>query len=116
MKFQLTTNDFELTPALESYLKKKLAKVEKFLSRFGKDFLAEITLTRLSHQRQGKILELVINLHLPKKIIRAQEKGDDPYALIDKVEEEVIRLVKTEKDKAITRVRKGARQAKKASV
>ncbi|MEW5805409.1 MAG: ribosome-associated translation inhibitor RaiA [Patescibacteria group bacterium] len=116
MKLQLSTNDFQLTPAIENYLEKKLGKTEKLLSRFDGEFLFEVSIARISHQREGKILELVLNLHLPKKIIRTQEKGGDIYALIDIVEEEIARQVKTEKNKSLTKVRKGARQAKKKIV
>jgi ribosomal subunit interface protein len=112
MRLQLSANNFELTQAIKSYLSRKLEKVEKLLKRFGNDFLFEVSVSRISHSQEGQILELVLNLHLPKKIIRTQEKGNNIYTLIDIVEGEIARQAKAEKERSLAKVRKGARKAK----
>ncbi len=112
MKLQISSNDFVLTPAIKKYLLDKLGKLEKFSRRFGTDFLFEVSISRIAHRHHGENLELVLNLHLPKKIIRSHERGTDVFVLTDAVEAEILRQLKAEKEKSLARVRKGARKAK----
>jgi len=112
MKFQISSNDFVFTPAIKKYLLNKLEKLEKLSGRFGTDLLFEASISRIAHRHHGENLELVLNLHLPKKIIRSHEKGADVFVLIDAVEAEILRQLKTEKEKSLVKVRKGARKAK----
>ena len=115
MRLQVSSNGFVFTPAVKKYLSNKLGKVEKLSKRFGSNFLFEVSISRIAHRRRGENLELVLNLRLPKKIIRSHERGADIFALIDAVEAEISRQLKTEKEKSLTEVRKGARKAKTIS-
>ncbi|HCI05231.1 MAG: hypothetical protein UX26_C0009G0011 [Parcubacteria group bacterium GW2011_GWC1_45_9] len=114
MKLQISSNDFTLTSQIRSYLNLKLEKIEKFAKRFGKNFLFNVSISRISHRREGERLELVLNLYLPAKIIRSQEKGEDVYALIDVVESEILRQLKTEKEKSLVGSRDKARRLKES--
>ena len=112
MKLQVSSNGFAFTPTVKKYLLDKLGKLEKLSRRFGADLLFEASISRIAHRHHGENLELILNFHLPKKIIRSHERGADVFVLIDAVEAEISRQLKAEKEKFLAKTRKGDRKTR----
>lgn len=111
-KIQLTTHNFVLTPAIKDYLGLKIKKIEGFTEKLSSEVLFEISISRISHRRHGTRLLMVLNLRLDKDMVRSEERGEDIYAIIDTVEYEIIRQLKTGKEKFLTKQRDRSRKAK----
>ncbi|MCR4328531.1 MAG: ribosome-associated translation inhibitor RaiA [Patescibacteria group bacterium] len=79
---------FEWTPALETFVQKKLSTLEKFVKRFdtegGVELRVEISKTT-HHHKKGEIFRAVANLHLPKQLLRAEESAEDLRVAIDRL-------------------------------
>ena len=101
-----------LTSALKKYLDEKLVcSLEKIIRD---DALLEIEFERTTqHHQKGKVWRAEANLTFGKRLIRAEASGEDPREAIDLLEDELIREVKTFKNKKATESRKGARDIKR---
>jgi ribosomal subunit interface protein len=78
--------NIDLTPALEIYLQKKFASLEKFIAAFEKAGPTELVLEiqrTTNHHRKGPVYSAAAKLRLPKTIIRAEETADDIRVAID---------------------------------
>lgn len=103
-----------VTPALHAYMEEKIeAMAEKLIGADNEAALLEIELTlETKHHRKGDIWHGEANLTLGKKMIRAVESGEDPYAVIDEVASELARELKSFKGKNQTKNIRGARVVK----
>ncbi|MDD2731435.1 MAG: ribosome-associated translation inhibitor RaiA [Candidatus Portnoybacteria bacterium] len=115
MKIIFKSSNFSLTPALESYLRKKINTLGKFLKSFNEEaikFEAEVGRTT-RHHKQGTIFRAEINLSIGGKFFRAEEESDDIYSAIDEVRDELEQEIKKFKTKQGTIFLRGARSLKK---
>ncbi len=74
------------SPALETYLQKKFAQLEKFVVALAKTNPAELIIElerTTNHHRKGPVYRAVAKLHLAKITLRAEEEADDIYIAID---------------------------------
>ena len=94
-----------LTPAIESYVHKKIGALEKFLKQFkpaSVEARVEVGKTT-GHHKKGNIFRAEVNLSIPKELLRAEFSADDLYAAIDLVHDELKRQIITRKDKIVKR-------------
>lgn len=99
MKIIIKSKNIELTPAIESYINKKLKFIDKLLEKHLKNAEAivniEIAKTTL-HHRKGNIFYAEANLTLPSKFLRAEEQNINLYAAIDllkdKIKQEILKF------------------------
>ncbi|MEK7649493.1 MAG: ribosome-associated translation inhibitor RaiA [Patescibacteria group bacterium] len=105
----------ELTPAIRAYIEAKIVGPATRLVGSSVDALLEIELSRTSkHHRKGNVWWAEANLKIDKHLIRAEEEGEDPHAVIDAVENELLREIKSFKGKKKTKDIRTARKIKGA--
>jgi len=116
MKKIIKTKDVQLSFAMEDYLDKKLASLEKFIGDVNPELaMAEIEIGRTTrHHQTGDIFRAEINLSIGGKLFRAESEMDDLYAAIDEVRDDLEREIKKFKTKKETIFIRGARSLKKA--
>lgn len=98
MKIKIVTRKMELTPAIESYVEKKISKLSKF---FNDEADATVT---LSAQKGNHIAELTI--YYGGMVFRCEERCDDLYRSIDIIEDLMERQVRKHKTKLEKRLKK----------
>lgn len=108
MQIKIQGHGMELTPALKAYAEKKIGKLDEFFSNIIK---AEIILDD-RHSRDSKKRQVAeVSMWLAgKKVIRATEAGEDMYAAIDLVAEELKQQLKKFKDKHVKNKRRPFRE------
>lgn len=115
MKFIIKSKEIKISDDLNSYIEKRIWKLEKFLEDINSD-LIETTIEFekiIGRQKQGEIFEAHVNLQFPGKFFRSEVRGDNFFSMIDDAKKELedeIRKYKTKKD---TLFRRGARSIKK---
>ncbi|QQS60012.1 ribosome-associated translation inhibitor RaiA [Candidatus Falkowbacteria bacterium] len=105
MKPQIRATNLEITPAIQSYIEKKMEMVEKFLGKtkvINCDFEIELT---TKHHNKGEIFRAEVNLTIPGEVLWADCTADDLYKAIDKVKDHISDLIKKHKDKRLAKRR-----------
>lgn len=104
-----------LTPGVRIYLEDKIVRAtNKLLGKNNEAAILEIEFGRTTgHHRKGMVWWAEANLALGKHMIRAEETGDDPHAVIDIVASELSREIKSFKEKNQTKNLRGARRIKR---
>ena len=115
MKLNLKNKDLKITPAIENYLQKKIASLEKFVKKFNQDLIkADAELGRTTRgQKTGEIFRAEINLVIGGQFFRAEAASDNLYAAIDEVRDDLERQIKKFSAKKSTIFIRGARSIKK---
>ena len=94
---KITVRNMEMTAPIKDYAANKVAKYADLLE---KAVHIAIEITELTPHRgvaQDFIVE--INVNLPGTLIRVAEKGDDVYAMLDKVSDQMARKLKRYEEK-----------------
>ncbi len=101
------------TGAINKYVEKKFAHLDKFLERVGtpRDCAIEIGKT-IKHHKNGKFFRAEADLVLPRRVLRAEAEAYDLYSAIDILKDELERQLHVYKEKGKTKMLKGARQAR----
>jgi len=105
-----------LTPPIKKYIEQKLIRpTEKLLGgRAQEDVLLELELARTTrHHRKGQVWFAEANLKLGKHLIRAEHEGEGAHEVIDLVENELTREIKSFKERSKTKEIRGARKLKR---
>ncbi len=103
----------ELTTTIRAYIEAKIIGPATRIIGKG-DALLEVELSHASrHHRKGNIWRVEVNLKIGKTLLRAEEEGEDPHAVIDAVENELLREIKSFKGKKQTKDIRTARKIKK---
>lgn len=113
MEINIQGHGIELTEPLRNYAFKKVSKLQEYFKNIQK---AQVILDarHLDEFKRSQVCE--VNMWLAgKKVIRASEAGQDMYAAIDLVCEEVERQIKKHKEKHIKEVRRSAEKIKQFS-
>ncbi len=113
MKYTLQATKIEHTPAITSYIEKKLKELERVLDTKDTSIRATLEVGKLTrHHKSGDVFFAEINLHAMRKKWRAVEEADDLYAAIDAMKDAITREVTSAEKKARVQKRKGARKVK----
>ena len=109
MTINIKATNTELTPAISSYVEEKVAGLDKFIvAKDPESVLANVEIGLSSkHHQSGKVFRAEINLHIGGKYIRAVSEQEDLYAAIDDMRDQVIREIKSFKEKKRDLARKG---------
>ncbi|MBU0686599.1 MAG: ribosome-associated translation inhibitor RaiA [Candidatus Margulisbacteria bacterium] len=97
MQIIIQGHGMELTPALKTYAQKKFTKLTQYFENIPK---VEILLDARNSEdlNRSQVAEATVWL-AGKKVVRASEAGQDMYAAIDLVFDEISRQVKKHKEK-----------------
>ena len=71
MNIRYHTQNYTITQDLRSYTEYQLQKIERLADPLG----AAVYIARNTHHQKGDIFDVEINIHIPKKIIKAREKN-----------------------------------------
>lgn len=105
--------NLSITDAIDTYLRKKVDHLEKFLQPIGRprDVFVEIAKTT-AHRKKGPYFRCEVNIRLPKRVLRAEATAFDLYASIDLVKDELERQIREYREKAKSKILRGARNVK----
>jgi ribosomal subunit interface protein len=114
MKTIIQVTRMENTEAIESYVKKKLAAVERLLDKNDTSAKAMVEVgLDTKHHKKGNVFFAEINLHTRQKNYRCVARAEDLYAAIDDVKDEISREVKSFREKTRDVAKRSARTAKR---
>ena len=113
MNIKIRSKNFDITPAIDEYVTKKISTLEKFI-RVKDNTLCEVEIGRTTmHHKSGDIFRAEVNIVEPggKQIFAVAEEVD-LYTAIDIVRDEAEREIVSRKNKRNTLFRRGATQVK----
>jgi putative sigma-54 modulation protein len=113
MNIKIRSINFDITPAIDEYVSKKISSLEKFLE-VSEGTICEVEIGRTTkHHNSGDIFKAEINLTQPgSKQVYAVAEESDLYTAIDIVRDETERAIVSRKTKDTTLFRKGASKIK----
>ena len=94
MNIKIRSKNFDITPAINDYVSRKISSLEKFLGTKG-NILCEVEIGRTTlHHKSGDIFRAEINIIEPgnKQIFAVAEEAD-LYSAIDVVRDEAEREI-----------------------
>ena len=113
MKTNIKVTAFSLTPALEDYVKEKLAHLNKLLPADHNSIRADIELAKITeHHKQGEVYRAEIHLHVGGQDLYTSETAGTIFAAIDLVKDEMIHQLRTTNKKRLTLFKRGGRLLK----
>ncbi len=113
MNIKIKATNFEITPAIEDYIEKRISTIEKFVKDNDGSARADVEVGKTTkHHRSGDVFRAEVNVHASGKNFYAVSEKDDLYAAIDDVRDEIVYTLTSYKDRTITVMRKGALRVK----
>jgi ribosomal subunit interface protein len=110
---KIRSTNFELTPAIEDYVTKKISSLKRFFSE-NEQVLCEVELGKTtSHHKSGDIFKTEINITEPggqQHFVITEES--DLYAAIDVARDSAEQTIVSKKKKGNTLIRRGAARLK----
>lgn len=114
MKVNIKTTGIGLTPAIFSYIEKKILPLEKFIEK-GADVTAFVEVGKnTKHHKSGDVFRAEVHLIGSGLDVYAVTETGDLYASIDTVKDEISHNILQLKGKRQTLARKGAEMMKNA--
>ena len=113
MNIKIRATNFDITPAIDEYVTRKISSLEKFLQGQG-NILCEVEIGRTTkHHKSGDIFRAEINMvEAGGRQIFAVAEEADLYAAIDVVRDEAEREIVSKKNRYKTLLRKGGARIK----
>lgn len=100
MKIILHAVNLELTPAIRSFVEKKIGSLSRFLEDGSDLVAARVEIGKPSrHHKSGPFYYAEVNLKIGRKLLRASAEHDDLYAAIGDIRDEVEVQIKKFKGK-----------------
>ncbi len=100
-----------LTPAIEEYVLKRIAPLEKLVS--DQSVVCEIELGKTTnHHKSGDIFKAEVNMVLPDKHVYLVSEKEDLFQAIDDLREQLDYVLSVRKEKKQTLFRRGALKIK----
>jgi ribosomal subunit interface protein len=113
MKTIIQVTRMENTEAIESYVKRKLASVERLLDKNDSSAKAAVEVgLDTKHHKKGDVFFAEIDLHTRQKNYHCVGHADDLYAAIDQVKDEISQEVKSFRQKKRDVAKRSARAVK----
>lgn len=113
MRISYKTKDMEMTPAIQEYADKRLAALDRFVSRDDESVMCVVELGKTTrHHKSGDVFRAEVKLHIAGRDLYAVSERDDLYVAIDEVKDEIVRQVNSYRNKSNTLMRRGASQIK----
>jgi putative sigma-54 modulation protein len=113
MQITIKATNIELTEAIRDYVNKKFNSVSKFIQRTDESALCRVEVGKVTqHHNKGDVFRAEGKLHIAGKELYASSEKEDLYVAIDDVKDELVRELKTTKEKKINMVRRGGARIK----
>ena len=113
MRINVKATGIELTPAISSYVYKKISSIEKYIDKSGPDAVAKVEVGKSTrHHRAGNVFRAEVHITGGSLDLYAVSEKEDLYAAIDLVKDEIVQNALQLKDKRKTLARRGAEMVK----
>ncbi len=112
MQLQIKTTGLTLTPDVDSYLRKKIAPIEKLLSDHPAAHLAVELAKATGHHEKGNIYKAEFTLRGPGLAHRAVVEAATLLEAIDLGKDELVEEIRSAKDKRLAVFKRGAQKVK----
>lgn len=112
MNINIKTTNISLTDAISDYTTKRLDAITQF---FKDDMTAKCAVElgkTTNHHKNGDIFRAEIHITAKDKDLYASSEEEDLYKAIDMVRDEMLREVRTSKERKISLIRKGGAKIK----
>ena len=108
MEIKIRSKNFQITPAIDDYITKKISSLDKFIG-VKDNILCEVEIGRTTkHHKSGDIFRAEVNIIEPgNKQIYTFAEEVDLYTAIDVVRDEAERAIVSRKNKYHTILRRG---------
>ena len=113
MRITIKATQYEVSPKVHEYLKKRLTAIEKFIDESNAEAICNVELEHMNAQRHGRVFRAEINLNAHGKFLRVEEKAESMNAAIDGAHDEIARRLRRGKTKDMSRARRGGAKIKK---
>lgn len=113
MKINIKATGIQLTPAISSYVHKKIFSIEKYFDKSNKDAVAQVEVGKSTkHHKSGPVFRAEVHITGGGLDLYAVSEKEDLYAAVDIVRDEVIHGVVQSKGKRETLTRRAAEMVK----
>lgn len=115
MNINIKATNMELTPAIRDYVEKRMAHLEKFISKHGDNAQVQVEVGKTTHHHnKGDVFRAEMNVTLSGNSyqFRAEAETEDLYAAIDLAKDELERELISFKGKREAIYRRGAKTLK----
>lgn len=113
MRISTKATNMTLTPAVESYLLKKLGSLDRFVDHGDESAAMAVEIAKTTaHHRNGEIFRAEVNMHIKGKDLYVESEKEDLYAAIDDVRDEIERSLKSVKTKRLDLLKRGGAKIK----
>lgn len=113
MKINIKATGIQLTPAITSYVEKKISAIEKYLDKNQKETVAQVEVGKSTkHHKSGEVFLAEVHLSGVGLDLYAVSEQIDLYSAIDLVKDEIVQNLVQLKGKRQTLSRKGAQIVK----
>jgi ribosomal subunit interface protein len=103
MNFTIRGENIEVTPAIQEYVEKKVAKLKRYFIKTN-DANVHVNV-RFNHDKTSKVEVTILLQYL---VLRAEETDDDMYAAIDLIVDKLERQIRKHKTKVNRKFHKKA--------
>lgn len=114
MQIRIFPSNIELTDAIEDYLNKKLLQVEKHINAKETVPMVDVEIAKtIGDQNSGEdLFKAEITITLGGESYRYVAEEHELYAAIDKMKDEIIRVLRKDKERKRDKFRRGALKMK----
>lgn len=107
MRVSYVYGDVHRTPALQDHIEKKVEKVERLISNTSEDMVhLQVRMEKLNRKEDYRVH---INMHFPGKTLHAEGTSDNAMTSTTEAFEDLIRQIKTYKQKRRDKRRNGTK-------
>lgn len=109
MNIIIKSKDLKLTPAIDEYIILKIGSLDRLLKKMENysEIKTEVEIARTTqHHRHGNVFYAEVNLHLPRKILRAEHSDWNIRVAIDNVKNKLSQEIKKYKEEKKGAIRK----------
>lgn len=102
VKYQIDTQNVELSETDREMMDKKIDRLEKFLKM---PYVMDVRITRSTHHLSGEVFNCIINLEHKKDVFHTERTGGSVQVALDESIESLTQELKKNNDKSIKRGR-----------
>lgn len=114
MNIKIQGTRIELTPDIKVYIEKKLDAVGKLIDASDETVLYDVEVGKTTeHHEKGDIYRAEIHIRKKGGNLYATETAEDIFSAIDKVKDEIMHALASDKEKRETLLRKGQSHIKR---
>jgi len=114
MHIVIKTTNVDKSPSLSDYIEKKLGTIKKLIGGTDEETaMIDVEIGKVSnHHRSGDIFKAEVNYCLRGTCYRAVAEGENLYAAIDEIKDEITRSLSVDKKKKLHALRRGSQKIK----